>query len=91
MNTLANMSQDQKDQLLARLLAKEAAAERKQEYAKLGLSWSKNGFIVVKQGKTEDKSLPALYIAPQFVGKLASMLESIQGFAQDSDAKDMQA
>ena len=86
---LNTMTQEQKDLLLARLLAKEAAEQRRQEYAAQGLSWSKNGFIVVKQGKSGDKALPALYISPAFVGKLAAAMDTIQGFAQDEAAKGM--
>lgn len=74
---IQNMSQAEKDQALARFLARERAQE-------LGLSWSKGGFIVVKQGKTDDKSLPALYIHPSFINQLQDLIPSIQDFATNS-------
>lgn len=86
---IQSMTQEQKDQLLARLMAKEQAEARRKQYQEQGLSWSKNGFIVVRQGKSGDKNLPALYLAPVFLGKLRQQLDVIESFAQDSDAKNL--
>lgn len=81
---IQTMSQEQKDQLLARLLAQEAAKERAERAAKLGLSWSKNGFISVRLGKIGDKAQPALYIHPANINELQSKMEDIVAFATDA-------
>lgn len=89
MQSLANMTQEQKDQLLQNFLAKEYAKQKREEYAKMGLSWSSNGFITLKQGKQGDKNLPALYIHPSFIGRLAAAMANIEAFANDSAAKEI--
>ena len=85
--TVQNMTQEQKDALLNKFLAREAAKEAQESYAKSGLSWSKNGFITVRMGKAGDKGLPSLYIHPSKVNELAAKLELIQQFATDENAK----
>lgn len=82
MNAVSNMTQEQKDQLLARLLAKEEHAARIEKFKAAGLSWSTNGLITVKMPKVGDKNQTSLYINPSNVNHLAKALESIQEFAQ---------
>ena len=82
---LENMTQEQKDALLTQLLAKQQQEERRKKAQDLGLGWSKNGFITLRQGKLEDKNLPAHYIHPSFLGKLESMMPTLQAFASDQE------
>lgn len=79
---LENMSQQEKDALLADLLQKKAQDDARARAEALGLSWSKQGFVVVKQGKLDDgKNLPALYIHPKFLNELDAKLNDIKAFA----------
>lgn len=81
---IETMTQQERDQLLASFIKKDAADKRAAEYQKMGLSRSKNGFIVVRQGRTEEKGLPALYIAPQFIGRLGALIPVVEQFVQDT-------
>lgn len=82
-----SLTQEQKDAMLMRFMAREAAKEKQAEYKAQGLSWSKNGFVTVRMGKAGDKGLPSLYIHPSKINELAAKLGLIQEFAVDELAK----
>lgn len=76
-----SMTQDQKDQLLADLMAKQARHEALSQAQSKGLSWSKNGFITMRMPKVGEKNQPAIYIDPANLNHLQSLLPVIQEFA----------
>ena len=84
---ITTLTQEQKDQMLMRFMQREAAKERIAEYKTHGLTWSKNGYVTLRQGKHGDKQLPSLYIHPTFLNQLAQALPLLQQFVTDQDAK----
>lgn len=77
---LETMTQEQKDALLADLLAKQTRHEALTQAKAKGISWSKNGFVTVSMPKVGDKNQPSIYIDPANINHLQQRLANVQDF-----------
>lgn len=84
---IQNMTQEQKDQLLANLMAREARHAALEKAKANGLSWSTNGLITVRMPKVGEKNQASLYINPANLNYLASVLPAVQDFATNTGPK----